>query len=115
MQRTLFFVYGISCYLLFFVTYAWLAGFVGNLLLPRSIDFGPPTPIAWAATIDTLLLLAFAVQHSVMARPAFKTWWTRTVPQPIERSTYVLASCLVLILLMCLWRPIDIVIWNVTN
>jgi protein-S-isoprenylcysteine O-methyltransferase Ste14 len=115
MRRTLFFAYGIGCYLLFFATYAYLACFVGNLFVPRTIDSGPPASLAWAAAIDAALLLAFGLQHSLMARPAFKARWTRLVPEPIERSTYVLASCLVLIVLMWLWRPIDIVIWNFSN
>jgi protein-S-isoprenylcysteine O-methyltransferase Ste14 len=115
MQRIVYFSYGIGCYLLFFATYVYLACFVGNLFVPRTIDSGPPTSLAWALAIDVVLLLAFALQHSVMARPAFKIRWTRLVPEPIERSTYVLASCLVLIALMALWRPLDIVIWNVIN
>ena len=115
MQRIVFFAYGIGCYLLFFATYAYFACFVGNLFVPRTIDSGPPASLAWAAAIDIALLLAFGLQHSVMARPAFKARWTRLIPTQIERSTYVLASCLVLIVLMWLWRPIDMVIWNVGN
>jgi len=115
MRRTLFFAYGIACYVLFFATYAYLACFVGNLFVPRTIDSGPSAPPAGAAAIDLALLLAFGLQHSVMARPAFKAQWTRFIPQPIERSTYVLASCLVLIALMWLWRPLDVVIWKVSN
>jgi protein-S-isoprenylcysteine O-methyltransferase Ste14 len=115
MQRTLYFGYGIACYLLFLVTYAYLACFVGNILVPRTIDVGPHAPFGCAIVIDLSLLLAFGVQHSVMARPAFKTWWTRLVPAPIERATYVLASCLILIALVWFWRPLDLVIWNVSN
>jgi protein-S-isoprenylcysteine O-methyltransferase Ste14 len=115
MRRTLFFGYGLACYLLFFATYAYLACFVGNLFVPRTIDSGPTAPLAWAAAIDVVLLLVFGLQHSVMARPAFKAAWTKIVPQAIERSTYVLASCLALIALMWLWRPLDIVIWNVSH
>ena len=113
MSRVLFFVYGMACYLLFFVVYAWLAGFVGNLVVPKTIDgpAGSESALA-AAAINVLLLLVFAAQHSVMARPAFKRVWTRIVPQPIERSTYVLASCLVVVLLVWQWRPIPIVIWQ---
>lgn len=113
MKRTVFFAYGVGCYLLFFVTYAYLACFVGNVFVPQTIDRGPATSVALAMVIDVALLLAFGIQHSVMARPAFKNWWTRIVPHAIERSTYVLASCLVLIALMVLWRPIHVVIWNV--
>jgi len=115
MQRRLFLGYGIGCYLLFLATYAYFACFVGDLFVPRTIDAGPSSSLGWAAAIDVALLLLFGLQHSVMARPAFKARWTRLVSTPIERSTYVLASCLVLIVLMWLWQPIDIVIWNVTN
>ncbi|HZL89011.1 MAG TPA: isoprenylcysteine carboxylmethyltransferase family protein [Pirellulaceae bacterium] len=116
MKRILFFAYGVFCHLLFLVTFAALAAFVGNLLLPQTID-GPPAggTIAAAVVVDLLLLAAFAIQHSVMARPAFKRLWTRIVPTPIERSTYVLISCLVTGLLIWQWRPIPIVIWNVQN
>jgi methanethiol S-methyltransferase len=115
MRRTMFFVYGIGCYILFLATYAYLACFVGNLLVPLAIDSGSGAHPFWAAAIDIALLMAFGLQHSVMARPAFKARWTRIVPQPIERSTYVLASCLVLIALIWLWRPIDVVIWNINS
>jgi len=115
MKRTIFFAYGIGCYLLFFLTYAYFACFVGNILAPQTIDFGPPASLGAALAIDVALILAFAMQHSVMARPAFKDWWTRLVPTPVERSTYVLASCLVLIALMAWWRPINGMIWNVSN
>jgi protein-S-isoprenylcysteine O-methyltransferase Ste14 len=115
MQRTLFFAYGLACYQLFFASYAYFACFVGNLFVPRTFVYGSSAPLAWAAAIDVALLLAFGLQHSLMARPAFKARWTRFVPAPIERSTYVLASCLALIGLMWLWRPLDVVIWNVSN
>jgi protein-S-isoprenylcysteine O-methyltransferase Ste14 len=116
MKRILFFAYGVFCHLLFLATYGCLAAFVGNLLLPLTID-APATggSIAAAVAIDLLLLAAFAVQHSVMARPAFKRLWTRFIPTPIERSTYVLISCLVTLLLIWQWRPIPLVIWNVEN
>jgi protein-S-isoprenylcysteine O-methyltransferase Ste14 len=112
MRRWSFFVYGVLCYLLFFATYAYLAGFVGNLLVPKSID-SAPGDILGAVCVDLLLITLFGLQHSVMARPGFKRLWTRLVPPPIERSTYVLASCLVTGLLMWQWQGIDIVIWDV--
>lgn len=112
-MRVLFFAYGVACHALFLATFAYMAGFVGNLLVPVSIDAAPAGPIGEAVAIDLLLLALFAAQHSIMARPAFKRVWTRIVPQPIERSTYVLASCLVTILVMWQWRPIDIVLWDV--
>ena len=116
MKRAMFFAYGVFCHLLFLVTFAALAGFVGNLLLPWTVDApAADGSIAAAVVIDLLLLAAFAVQHSVMARPAFKRVWTRIVPQPIERSTYVLISCLVTGLLIWQWRPIPLVIWNVQH
>src|SRR5262245_14065909 len=99
MKRIAFFVYGIVCYLMFLAVYVYFAGFVGNYLVPKSIDSGASGSPALAAIVDLGLILLFALQHSVMARPAFKQLWTRLIPQPIERSTYVLASNLVLILL----------------
>ena len=113
MKRWLFLLYGIGCHLLFLLIYAALFGFVGNFLMPRTIDVTPETPLGLAVVIDLSLLGLFAIQHSVMARPAFKRVWTRVVPQPIERSTYVLASCIVTALLMWQWRSIDVVLWDV--
>jgi protein-S-isoprenylcysteine O-methyltransferase Ste14 len=116
MKRWLFFAYGLGCYAAFFAVYAYLCGFTGNLIVPKSID-APATsgPIAGAVAVDVFLLLAFGLQHSVMARPAFKRIWTRLVPQPIERATYVLASCLALAALVGFWQPINIVVWDVQN
>lgn len=113
MRRWMFFVYGVICYLLFLGVFAWMAGFVGNFLVPKTIDSTLPGSIGEAVLVNLALLLLFAVQHSVMARPAFKRVWTRIIPQPIERSTYVLASCAVTILLMWQWRGVDQVIWDV--
>src|SRR5690606_24244282 len=110
MQRWLFFAYGVGCYLLFFVVYAYLAGFVGGVFVPKTIDTPSALPLAAAVGVDLLLLGLFAVQHSVMARPAFKRLWTRIVPKPIERSTYVLASCVVTIILMGQWQGIDTIV-----
>jgi protein-S-isoprenylcysteine O-methyltransferase Ste14 len=115
MKRWAFLVYGVACHVLFLATYAYMAGFVGNFLVPRSIDLAAGGPVAWAVFVDLLLLALFAVQHSVMARQGFKAAWTRVVPGPIERSTYVLASCAVLAVLMWLWQPINIVIWDVQH
>lgn len=113
MTRAAFLVYGIACYLLFLGVYAWLAGFVGNVMVPWSID-APASrfSLPLAAGINLGLLALFGLQHSLMARPAFKAVWTRLVPQPIERSTYALASCLVLVVLIWLWQPIPAVVWN---
>ncbi len=113
MGRTLGLAYGVLAYAIFFVVLLYAVAFVGDLPVPRSIDRGPAGPMLTAFLVDLILLGLFAVQHSVMARPAFKRWWTRMVPQPIERSTYVLASSLVLALLCRLWRPLTAVVWSV--
>jgi protein-S-isoprenylcysteine O-methyltransferase Ste14 len=113
MQRHVFFVYGVVCHLLFLVVFAYMVCFVGNLLVPKSIDTTTEGGIGGALAINLTLLGIFALQHSVMARPAFKRMWTRFVPQVIERSTYVLISCAVTVLLMWQWRGIDVVMWEV--
>jgi protein-S-isoprenylcysteine O-methyltransferase Ste14 len=111
-SRTAAVMYGGVCYVVFLGSFLYAAGFVGNLLVPKSIDTGPVVPPGEAVMMNVLLLGLFAVQHSVMARPAFKRWWTRIVPPQVERSTYVLASSLALILLFWLWRPLPGVVWD---
>jgi protein-S-isoprenylcysteine O-methyltransferase Ste14 len=115
MRRSLALAYGVASYLILLAAFLNLIGFVGDLLVPKSVDSGTGGPPGGAALVDVLLLAAFAVPHSVMARPAFKRWWTKFVPPPVERSTYVLTSSLLLGLLFWQWRPIPSVVWLVTR
>jgi methanethiol S-methyltransferase len=108
-------IYGGVCYVVFFLTFLYAVGFVGNVGVPKSIDSGAASPLSEALVVDVLLLGLFAIQHSVMARQGFKRWWTQYVPRAAERSTYVLLSAGVLILLFWQWRPINEVIWSVNN
>ena len=116
MKRLAIFIYGVGSYAVFFATFLYAIAFVGNLpLVPRSIDGIPQLALGNAIIVDVLLLTAFALQHSVMARPAFKRWWTQYIPAEAERSTYVLFSSLALIALFYFWQPLGGMVWQVDN
>lgn len=115
MTRLLYLLYGGVCYLIFFLTFLYAIGFVGNILVPKAMDSPAEMAFLPALLINMALLSVFAIQHSVMARPAFKRWWTRYVPVQLERSTYVLLSSVALILLFVLWQPLGGVIWQMES
>ncbi|HZF16734.1 MAG TPA: isoprenylcysteine carboxylmethyltransferase family protein [Steroidobacteraceae bacterium] len=115
LRRAFIFIYGLASYAVFFATFLYAIGFIGNFLVPRSIDGVPQVGLIQALLVDLGLLMLFAVQHSVMARPAFKRVFTRLIPESAERSTYVLASSAALIALFYYWQPIGGQIWNVTD
>jgi len=115
MSRIAIFLYGVASYLVFFAVFLYGIGFIGGFLAPTLLDGVPHTSLSLAVAVDLGLLAAFALQHSGMARPAFKRWWTRVVPQEAERSTYVLFSSLMLAALFACWQPIGGVVWNLTG
>jgi protein-S-isoprenylcysteine O-methyltransferase Ste14 len=115
MAKFMAFLYGIVAYLAFAVTIVYAIGFVAGLVVPKTIDSGAVVPLTEAIVVNLLLMSLFAVQHSVMARPQFKKWWTQFVPVAVERSTFVLFSSLALLLLFWQWRPIPAVVWQVSN
>jgi protein-S-isoprenylcysteine O-methyltransferase Ste14 len=116
MSRAFTLVFAIVCYAIFFATFLYLVVFVGDLSFAgRTVDVGPESPPAVAAAIDVALIALFGVQHSVMARPGFKASWTKIVPPPLERSVFVLAASLALMIMFLFWRPIDTVVWNATS
>jgi methanethiol S-methyltransferase len=115
MGKFVAFLYGLVAYIVFFVAILYAIGFVTGLMVPKTIDSGPAGPPLQAIIVDLLLMALFAVQHSVMARPQFKKWWTQFVPVAVERSTFVLFASLALLLLYWQWQPIPTVVWQVSN
>jgi protein-S-isoprenylcysteine O-methyltransferase Ste14 len=113
LARLLMLFYAIVSYAVFLASFLYALGFFANTLVPKSIDTGAPANLSEAIVVDLLLLGLFAIQHSVMARPAFKRWWTKILPATYERSTYVLLSSLILLLLYWQWRPIPTPVWQV--
>jgi len=109
------FIYGLGTYLFFFITFLYLIGFVGNWVVPKGIDDGTPTPAGTAIPINVGLLALFAIQHTIMARPAFKRSFTRIVPEHLERSTFVLLSTAILALMAAEWRAMPAPVWQITS
>ena len=113
--RIVAFLYGIAAYVIFFVTFLYAIGFAEDMVVPKTIDDGPAGPPAQALIINLVLMSIFAVQHSVMARPQFKRWWTKFVPPSVERTTYVLLASLALALVLWQWQPMPAVVWQIAE
>ena len=115
MSKFLTVLYGAIAYVIFFGSFLYAIAWVGDLAVPKTIDSGVAAAFVPSLIVDALLLGVFAIQHSVMARPGFKAWWTKIVPEAIERSTYVLLSSLALILILWQWRPMPSLVWNISS
>ncbi len=115
MKRVSVLLFGVLCYVVFFGTFLYQIGFVANLWVPKSIDAGTAISPLWAAVIDIILLSLFAIQHTIMARLGFKRWWTTIIPQPIERTVYVLLASLLLLLMNWQWKPLPEFVWHIDN
>jgi protein-S-isoprenylcysteine O-methyltransferase Ste14 len=115
MGRSITFIYGVAVYAVSVAILLYLIGFVGNVLVQKSIDSGMQGPVGLTVVINLALLSIFALQHSIMARPAFKRVWTKIMPKPAERSTYILMTCVALILIFLFWRPLPTTVWDASN
>jgi protein-S-isoprenylcysteine O-methyltransferase Ste14 len=113
--RIIAFLYGLVAYVVFFVSFLYAIGFVEDLVVPKTIDSGTAGPTMQALIVNLVLMSIFAIQHSVMARPQFKRWWTKFVPRSVERTTYVLLASLALVLLFWQWRPMPAVVWQIAD
>ena len=113
--RIVAFLYGLAAYAIFFVTFLYAIGFVEAMLVPKTIDSGSAGPPMQALIVNLVLMSIFAIQHSVMARPQFKRWWTKLVPRSVERTTYVLLASLALALLLWQWQPMPSVVWQISE
>ncbi len=115
MKKSIIFLYGVLSYLVFFIAFLYSIGFVGRLLVPKDVNMGMESNITEAIIINLLLLSVFAIQHTIMARPTFKKWWTTIISPAIERSTFVLLTSLILLLIFWQWRPMTDMVWDVQN
>jgi len=115
MKKSVIFIYGIIAYCVFLISFLYAIGFVGNIIVPKSIDSGTETTLISSILINVILLSVFALQHSIMARPAFKNWFTSIISPAIERSTYILLSSLCLLLIYWQWQPITTIVWEAEN
>jgi protein-S-isoprenylcysteine O-methyltransferase Ste14 len=115
MKKVIIFIYGIISYLVFLIAFLYAIGFVGNIVVPKSIDYGVETTLFSSLFINVILLSVFALQHSIMARPQFKKWFTTIISPVMERSTYILLSSLALLLIYWQWQPITTIVWKIEN
>lgn len=115
MKKSMIFIYGILAYVIFLTTFLYAIGFVGNMVVPKAIDSGTELALLPSIVINVILLSVFALQHSIMARPAFKKWFTKIISPAMERSTYILLSSLALLLIYWQWQPITTIVWETHN